>query len=226
MRSFCSDPWRIVPCQSWIMPGFKRKKKLNDGCQHYWVLVWCGEVCELQQQMQQQLNPLTERYFEGLKNVKKEIIDHFHLFFPVLLKKKREWLYSIILKSPSIISKVAVHFLHLIINFCCHDDSRGLFTKIPDFLKPERCVLEVCRPQSLRHIGQMESILNTTVRMQHKHIKQRPFCDPDTTIFCYCSLVSVERMRPTQLIVSPRTGDSNWFSSVVTKKGGKIGCRI
>lgn len=46
-------------------------------------------------------------------------------------------------------------------------------------------------------------------------------CDPDMAIFWYCLLISVERMRPRQLIVSPQTGDSNWFSSVVRKKEEK-----
>lgn len=47
-----------------------------------------------------------------------------------------------------------------------------------------------------------KSIHNTTLRIQHKHLNLRPSpqvcCDPEMTIFLYCSLISIERIRPTQ----------------------------
>lgn len=47
-----------------------------------------------------------------------------------------------------------------------------------------------------------KSIHNTTLRIQHKHLNLRPSpqvcCDPEMTIFWYCSLISIERIRPTQ----------------------------
>lgn len=47
-----------------------------------------------------------------------------------------------------------------------------------------------------------KSIPNTTLRIQHKHLNLRPSpqvcCDPEMTIFLYCSLISIERIRPTQ----------------------------
>lgn len=64
------------------------------------------------------------------------------------------------------------------------------------------CLLSVWRSSGWRHRRWKKSIHNTTLRIQHKHVNLRPTprvcCDPEVTIFCYCSLISIERIRPTQ----------------------------
>lgn len=72
-----------------------QKKKKNE----WWVRTLSGADvvrCELQQQMQH--NPQTE-IFEGLMNVKMEIIDHSHLLFSWKIKNiyflycNNQWMY-------------------------------------------------------------------------------------------------------------------------------------
>lgn len=55
----------------------------------------------------------------------------------------------------------------------------------------------------------------------HKNLRREPkvCCDPEMTRFHYCSLVSMEGMRPnTGLIVSPRSEDGHWFFLLRSKK--------